>query len=113
MKKVVDNSTTFLDDGSDQFEMSKADALPAPTDSKATSQDPADTKAVEQAEKPVRVTRKGPCPCGSGQPFKKCCMAKRKHQTHLQRVRGGGGGVEKSDDESELEIRGGFRVLKI
>src|SRR5512143_1311775 len=46
--------------------------------------------------KPVKIGRNDPCPCGSGQKYKKCCMAK--------------GGVERADPQEVYARQYGIRV---
>ena len=46
--------------------------------------------------KPVKIGRNDPCPCGSGQKYKKCCMAK--------------GGVEPADPQEVYARQYGIRV---
>jgi hypothetical protein len=60
------------------------------------------------------VKKSAPCPCGSGQRYKKCCWAKEKHADRLRKLP-----IEKrttkslpSSDEDE-EPAGYFRVMKI
>ena len=33
------------------------------------------------------IKRSAPCPCGSGLRYKKCCLAKKKHATRMERVK--------------------------
>jgi hypothetical protein len=60
------------------------------------------------------VKKSAPCPCGSGQRYKKCCWAKEKHADRLRKLP-----LDKrptksfpSSDEDE-ETAGSFRVMKI
>jgi hypothetical protein len=60
------------------------------------------------------VKKSAPCPCGSGQRYKKCCWAKEKHADRLRKLP-----LDKrttksmpSSDEDE-EPAGSFRVMKI
>jgi hypothetical protein len=60
------------------------------------------------------VKKSAPCPCGSGQRYKKCCWAKEKHADRLRKLP-----IDKrttkslpSSDEDE-EPAGSFRVMKI
>jgi len=49
--------------------------------------------------------RGGPCPCGSGLKYKKCCQSKEKHAVRL--------GVAGPVEGNSTEMNGDFRVLKI
>ena len=51
------------------------------------------------------------CPCGSGLRYKKCCLAKEKHQARLK-ARAGNEPVDEKPEEMP-EMSGNFRVLKI
>jgi hypothetical protein len=66
-----------------------------------------------EPQKPVK--KNSPCPCGSGQRYKKCCFAKKKHAARVQKLRGTEAAQEEKDDESsqEIDTKGNFRVLHI
>jgi len=46
------------------------------------------------------IKRSAPCPCGSGLRYKKCCLAKQKHSTRIERLKA------KNQEEEEVEISG-------
>ena len=43
------------------------------------------------------LKRSAPCPCGSGLRYKKCCLAKQKHATRIERLR-----AKKENDEDGM-----------
>lgn len=57
------------------------------------------TSKPEKAEISMQknVKRSAPCPCGSGLRYKKCCLAKQKHTTRMNRLK-----AKKQDDEDGL-----------
>jgi hypothetical protein len=70
-------------------------------------------------EKPARDTqlKSAPCPCGSGQRYKKCCGSK-KHAARVQKLKEGsaneGSAKEEGRIPTEEEVNmNGFRVLQI
>jgi OTU domain-containing protein 3 len=67
------------------------------------------------------LTKKDPCPCASGQKYRKCCWAKQKHAARLLKLREqqqrDGHSVTPSkivaDSEEERVTEGAFRILKM
>jgi hypothetical protein len=61
------------------------------------------------------IKRSAPCPCGSGLRYKKCCLARQKHATRVERLKAKRQVEE--DDLSETNDDGGspemFRVVAI
>ena len=43
---------------------------------------------VVNEEKQTRLKKNDPCPCGSGLRYKKCCLAREKHNIRLKRMQG-------------------------
>ena len=70
-------------------------------------------EACKEPQKPVK--KNSPCPCGSGQRYKKCCFAKKKHAARVQKLRGTEESEEEPFDENihEISLKGNFRVLQI
>jgi hypothetical protein len=66
-----------------------------------------------EPQKPVK--KNSPCTCGSGQRYKKCCFAKKKHAARVQKLRGTEETEEEPFDENihEISLKGNFRVLQI
>lgn len=56
--------------------------------------------------------KSSPCPCGSGQRYKKCCHAKEKHNSRLEKFKEKILGDDKKL-EQEVVMKGNFRVLQI
>ena len=59
-----------------------------------------------------------PCPCGSGQKYKKCCLVKEKHAARLQKMKKKEEEVDPAKEDVEqqdanVEMNGKFRVLQI
>jgi hypothetical protein len=76
--------------------------------------DEAGAPRLENAGSQKVVRKSAPCPCGSGQRYKKCCWAKEKHADRLRKLP-----LDKrttkslpSSDEDE-EPSGPFRIMKI
>ena len=78
---------------------------------------PLSDKREEETEKNTikNVKRNAPCPCGSGLRYKKCCLARQKHATRVERLR-----VKRQDEEESLPAEteeershGMFRVVAI
>lgn len=67
--------------------------------------------SASQTNKPVK--KSAPCPCGSGQRFKKCCYAMGKHSARLEKLKVESSEDAKEEEGGELETRGNFRVLQI
>jgi hypothetical protein len=67
----------------------------------------------DEPQKPVK--KNSPCPCGSGQRYKKCCLAKGKHAARVQKLRGTQEAEKEQDNKSsqEMHMKGDFRVLQI
>jgi len=98
----------------------KASPIRNNKDSQSTSDETPDDSGDEEKVKGTTV-KKPPkkndmCPCESGLRYKKCCLARAKHQTRLNRIHG----EHQSKDEEpqgdkgvEHEMAGEFRVLKI
>jgi len=107
--------TTFVktEDGGDatteNTEVEPEDAMSTTEDQ--TSNPPAATKMANNVKKTA------PCPCGSGLKHKKCCSANKVKQTRrskrARRVRKRESTTEEGTDESDAEMDGNFRVLKI
>lgn len=74
--------------------------ISSPSESRATAKVPIDKKAV--------------CPCGSGQRYKKCCLAKEKHAARLNKMKKveSRGRNDESENDSP-ETMGSFHLLKI
>ena len=64
-------------------------------------------------KKKTNVKKGSPCPCGSGLKYRKCCSAKQRRGKRAKRVRKGESTTEDSTDDSDPEMDGSFRVLKI
>jgi hypothetical protein len=92
-------------------------ALEEATSATTTSAASSDTLPdVVLSDKPPShpVTKNSPCPCGSGLRYKKCCAAKEKRASRLNRLRGQGTGSSVSNIErDEPTMDGKFRVLRI
>ncbi|KAL7578165.1 hypothetical protein ACA910_012603 [Epithemia clementina (nom. ined.)] len=74
--------------------------------------------AVENDKQSNKQRKKSaPCPCGSGLRYKKCCLAREKHNVRLQRIHADDkhGTVAPSNNtrSTEAVMDGEFRVLKI
>lgn len=65
------------------------------------------------ATQPNRPRKNQPCPCGSNLRFKKCCLAKEKHQARLQLKQQCSSQSTVEDDNNEPAMDGNFRVLRI
>lgn len=64
-----------------------------------------------------KLKKGDPCPCGSGQKYKKCCLAKEKHSARLRKLKDKNGREDEvcGGDETgpNFEMNGKFRVLQI
>jgi hypothetical protein len=58
------------------------------------------------------IKKSAPCPCGSGQRYKKCCHGKDKLASRLEKLRGGPAD-EDTKVNQEVIMKGNFRVLQI
>ena len=64
----------------------------------------------------ITVSKKGVCPCGSGQRYRKCCLAKEKHAARLDKMKLSGSQdleMHRSVETEETKMIGSFLVLKI
>uniref|UniRef100_A0A7S4AAF6 OTU domain-containing protein n=1 Tax=Pseudo-nitzschia australis TaxID=44445 RepID=A0A7S4AAF6_9STRA len=65
------------------------------------SGDDNNNKPNEEAATGIKATknpkRSAPCPCGSGFRYKKCCLAKQKHATRVERLK-----AKKQEEEEDL-----------
>lgn len=67
------------------------------------------------------IKRSAPCPCGSGLRYKKCCLAKQKHLTRIERLKAKNqeredeeeGGISGLHEEEIISSRGVFQVVSI
>lgn len=72
------------------------------------------TKANESSgenSKKASVKKSDPCHCGSGQKYKKCCLKREKHVARVKKIQKDDDSDE--GDETEKNVDGGFRVMKI
>ena len=75
----------------------------------------------EPEEKEIKtkktLKRSAPCPCGSGLRYKRCCLAKQKHATRMERLKAESqcdeGDLSGSDEGETLLSPGIFRVVSI
>lgn len=58
------------------------------------------------------VKKNDTCPCGSGQRYRKCCLAKEKHAKRLGKMRGDSAS-EFDENDDEVAMKGNFQVLQI
>uniref|UniRef100_A0A7R9WNB6 Uncharacterized protein n=1 Tax=Craspedostauros australis TaxID=1486917 RepID=A0A7R9WNB6_9STRA len=69
----------------------------------------------------MRVTKKGPCPCGSGQQYKKCCLVREKANKRKEKIKATASSSSAAAEDSDYdpngdeasEMKGNFRVLEI
>lgn len=67
----------------------------------------------ELKKKTSRGPRKNaPCPCGSGDKYKKCCWAQERHDARLKKMNAVPEDTREPKDEI-IEMNGNFRVLQI
>jgi hypothetical protein len=67
---------------------------------------------IEKQTKPPK--KSAPCPCGSGQKYKKCCLAREKHAKRVHSMKSKNStDDESSDTQEEVTMKGNFRVLQI
>ena len=71
-----------------------------------------ETRTTVQSVKD-KPTKNSICPCGSGLRYKKCCLAKKKHENRVLRLRGAPKEEDASSEDEGEAMSGGFRVLKI
>mmetsp|Transcript_59471 Transcript_59471/g.66558 ORF Transcript_59471/g.66558 Transcript_59471/m.66558 type:complete len:316 (+) Transcript_59471:529-1476(+) len=62
------------------------------------------------------IKKSSPCPCGSGLRYKKCCLAKQKHLTRIERLKAKNqeeGGISSLHEEQIISSRGVFQIVSI
>lgn len=93
---------------------SEASDSTASTATTSISEVSIDNKPLDvKADLPKKAVKKSdPCPCGSGQRYKKCCLAKEKHATRIGKIKAESLETEEKADE-EVIMKGNFRVLQI
>jgi hypothetical protein len=76
-----------------------------------------DNKLQPSDERPsiskTPVKKSAPCPCGSGERYKKCCSVNEKLASRLGRVKGNSAEPDVKEDEDEAIMNGNFRIFQI
>ena len=57
--------------------------------------------------------KSAPCPCGSGQKYKKCCLKREKHAARVKKIQGDANSDNEDDQSVDAKVCSGFRVMKI
>jgi hypothetical protein len=107
MEHLIDAET---DTDEDFKEESDETAGASPFENGDMERGPSHESTVSQ----IIVKKSAPCPCGSGQRYKKCCWAKEKHADRLRKLpldKRTTKSMPSSDDDEEPA--GSFRVMKI
>lgn len=96
------------------------DKIPIPvkafttSDAKKSESNP--STSVKDGSDPAstdKPKRSGPCPCGSGKKYQKCCHKKKMHARRMQGNPSNNSQVTSDDDEEIQEMTSDFTVLKI
>lgn len=119
LKTKISRSSSIdsqLQETGDENERTSSDGTSSTTATSSISELSVEDKhdlPVEEAREPdAKPNKKDPCPCGSGQKYKKCCLAKEKHAARLQKLKQSSGELSDEAPEQEGETKGNFRVVR-
>jgi OTU-like cysteine protease/SEC-C motif len=91
-------------------------SLPERTTTAASSVSEACSTTKGNSIAKIPANKKGVCPCGSGQRYRKCCLAKEKHAARLDKMRlseSQDHDLHRTAEREETKMIGSFLVLKI